>query len=76
MTQAPPAPTPPLEVTQASRLLASLLGASCRPLHHSTQGWHVAVVFTMEQTSAIVSLHDAIVKLPHMLDSVRTAGER
>lgn len=67
---------PPLEVTQAASLLRALLGAPCRPVHSPRNGWHVAVVFTMEQCGAVVALHDAIVKLPHMLDSVRTAGEQ
>lgn len=66
---------PPIEVTQTASLMRALLGAPCRPFH-SERGWHVAVILTMEQCAAFVALHDAIVKLPHMLDSVRTAGEQ
>jgi hypothetical protein len=69
-----PAQVPPLELTQTATMLGSMLGAPVRPVS-TERGWRLAIVFTPEQASAMIDLHDSIVRLPNTLASVRRSGE-
>ena len=75
MSGTPPAPSPPpIEFTQAARLLGNLLGAPCQPLH-TAKGWRLGVVFTLEQINMIAVFHDLCVKLPHSFQHIREAAD-